>query len=152
MRVTFEISFSFSEVNEFPDDVPLKKFLKTKLLELFKIKSRCEVDGVNSQNPSSLQEVRQSVDITVLLFVYWWTDKSTQLFMLTIPTYPVEMIISIQTSVLDHLQVGANDEGADICGYLEMMKGTNCWEQFWFVLKGDILHSYRACEVTVPYT
>ena len=55
-------------------------------------------------------------------------------------------------SIPSRLQVGANDEGAQMSGYLQQQKvgagagSSSKWKKFWFVLKDRVLYEYRASE------
>ena len=45
----------------------------------------------------------------------------------------------------------ANAEDADMSGYLKVWKA-NRWKKLWFVLKGKILYTYKASEVSTDHT
>ena len=44
------------------------------------------------------------------------------------------------------LQVNANDEGAQMSGYLHKQIGNRKFKKMWFVLKDHVLYAYKASE------
>ena len=46
-----------------------------------------------------------------------------------------------------YLQVAANQEGIEMSGYLRFKKGRHGWKKSWFVLKDNVLYSYKASSV-----
>ena len=48
---------------------------------------------------------------------------------------------------LVYLQVVANQEGIEMSGYLRFKKGRHGWKKSWFVLKNNVLYSYKASSV-----
>ena len=48
---------------------------------------------------------------------------------------------------LFYLQVVANQEGIEMSGYLRFKKGRHGWKKSWFVLKNNVLYSYKASSV-----
>lgn len=45
-------------------------------------------------------------------------------------------------------QVVANQEGSQMSGYLRFKKGRHGWKKAWFVLKNNVLYSYKASSVS----
>ena len=45
-------------------------------------------------------------------------------------------------------QVVANQEGIQMSGYLKCKKGRHGWKKSWFVLKDNVLYSYKASSVS----
>lgn len=49
-------------------------------------------------------------------------------------------------------QVVANQEGSQMSGYLRFKKGRHGMKKAWFVLKNNVLYSYKASSVSGRHT